>query len=291
MKPKSPFAPEAWAKDELGVTDIPAESFSKVQVSLSDTIPPNGVQDIPRTRIPSVADLHISTKGFWAWLRTALNGAIVQYSGTAEVSFDDLQLQLERSRMAGIFGIDKASPIFDIQDVQTLQVPTADAKVYLALRTNPRRSVVLGLLLLVLGLPVAAALWFLSRRAVYRTRIGEQTELVPLRRLQRHDVYFRGHRLGALSRELSGRPKFSAQQDSVAVSVVPSPSSAAYDVHLRDGGTHQLTIEAAEGKGVAVAAPGRSDRRKPPPGPVPPAAPRGPGGLPRPGATAKIRRP
>lgn len=306
LTPVSAFVPEAWAARELGVEPIAPQSFSVVSTPLRFAIPPNGVQAIKES-IPSRADVHISTHGLWAWLRMAFKGAIVDYSGTAEISFSKLKIDLERSRMAGIFGIDKASPIFDIQDVQKLDIPTTRATIHLALRTSSRRSVLLGLLLLVLGLPLAVALWLLSRRETYRIRVSDQTSIVALHRLQRHDIFFQGHRLGTLSRNLAGHPVFSPHQESVGVTVEPARSSAAYDVRLRDGGSYQLTIEPLNG--TESAAMGRPGGRPPGSGGLatrrPELLPRAVGAgeeptakpnerpavSPRPGPGPKIRRP
>jgi hypothetical protein len=298
LTPLNPFVPEAWAANELGVQPIAPQSFAVVSTPLRTVLPPNGVQAI-RESIPSRSEIRISTRGLWAWARTAFRGAVIDYTGTALVSFSGIKVKLERSHMAGIFGIDKASPIFDIQDVQALQVPPTTAPLHLALHTSSRRTALLAFVLLALGLPLAAAAWLLGRRELYRVRIGEQPPSVEaLRRLQGRNVFFQGLRLGRLRRGLEGRARFAPEQDSAAVSVVPARSSAAYDVRLRGGETFKLTIEPLRG-GAPVAqdrarirppfpvAPGHGDRG---PEPRPPATPGAAAGA-APRARPQIRRP
>jgi hypothetical protein len=314
--PNGAFKPESWAADELGVEEIGPQSFSIVSRPLH-TIPPTGVEAIDET-IPSHADLHISTRGLWAWLRTAFSGAVVEYSGTARVSFSGVRLKFERSKMADIFGIDQASKVFTFPDFQPLEIASTVAPIHLALRTSSRRGALLAVLLLVIMLPLAAAFWLLSRSESYRIRVGDQESIVALRRFQGHDVYFQGHRLGRLSRGLSGEAAFSPQQESVAVAVEPSKGAAAWDVALRDVGSFKLTIEPLRGTagpvvqsggrppgggglaggGAAIRRPGVSPRPvTPAAGPAagaPPAVPRpgpAPAAGPAPGSGPRIRRP
>ena len=267
------FLPERKAVEAYGVQPIPPDSFRSVAVRLAAKIPPGGVESI-RSTIPSRGDLHIETHGLGAWLSAAFNGAVVYYTGTALVSFNNIKVHLERSRMEGIFGVDKASAIFDIEDVRTIKVAPTIAAIHFTLSTSPRRTVQLALLAALLGLPLAILAFVANQREHYRIRIAEQMTIVGLRRLGGHDVRFRGHLLGRLSRRLA-RPSFTPQPPSAAVAVTPSSSSSTFEVRLRDEGTLLLVIEPVREAAPAVGGPSRPTTgsvRIPPPG----LAPRGP---------------
>jgi hypothetical protein len=296
LEPDSDLAPDEANRRQFGLAALPRGTFQSVSGSLGEPIPPNGSQSIAIS-LPSRAPLSLSFDSFTGWLRAAFGGAVVTYTGTVKMSFGDVQVRLERDRMAGIFGIDRASSIFDIQDVRTIQVVPSRNRISFALRTSSQRT---WLLLLVLAaLAVSAFLGFRALRRPQRYRIeisGSPASVVALRRLGGHEVFHEGHRLGRLSRGLGGSHDFAPTAGSAAVTITPATQDGCYDVRIRDA-RYRLAIQPLEAgvtRQPAAGRPGIPIAAAGPPVPGPPAS-RGPAQPPaQPGAPAarpKIGRP
>jgi hypothetical protein len=248
LEPVGDFVPENWARARLALADIPKDSFAGVRGTLTEPIPPNGSQSTKATLL-SKAPLSISNKSFLGWLRTALSGAVVQYTGTVQMSFGDIQVRLERSRMAGVFGVDQASSIFDFQNVQTIHVGPSQTQVSFVMKTGSQRTLLLIAAALLLGTPAVLGFLVLRRRARYRIQVsGSPASVVALRRLGSYEIFHEGNRLGRLSRGLLGGHRFEPTLGGAA-----SPDSNLHEVRLSDGSVCRLTIEPAVAEASSTA--------------------------------------
>jgi hypothetical protein len=263
----SPFVPEAWAQRDLNAQALPPEMFQTEAGSIGEPIPPNGTREIT-VLLRSIRPVSLSTHGFTAWLRLAAKGAIVQHTGRVRLSFDGVGVRLERANMAGIFGIDKASRIFNFQDVHSLNnVNPSEADVSFALRTGAPRTAIL-VLLLVLLFAFAALLFFVGmRKQWFRIRIsGTPERIIPLQRFRSCAIVHEGMPYGRLSRHLSDW-EFTPTTNSAAVTVSEASQPDTWDVRIRDGQAYQLTIEPKDGgsrkRRTSISSPGQGPQRRP----------------------------
>ena len=280
-----PLEPEGWARRDLGAQPLAPTIFQPMQGEIREAIPPSQSSDVTALLRSSQPVSFASRGGLGAWLRLAMNGAVVKYAGRVRMSFDDVQVRLERDQMAGIFGIDEASGIFDFQDVSSLPaVAPSEATVSFALKTGSSRTALLLLLLAVLAAMVAIPAALLSRKRWYRIRItGTPERLVALRRLGSHQIVHEGQQLGRLSRGLAGDHELTPNAGSAAFTITPARQPDVFDVRFRDGRGCQLSVEPQGGGGKP-----RRARVVPEPGPPP----TGPGPAPPPPrALPKIDRP
>lgn len=269
-----PFEAESWARRDLGAQPLAPTIFQPVQAEIREAIPPNQSSDVTALLRSSQPVSFASRGGLGAWLRLAMNGAVIQYAGRVRMSFDDVQVRLERDQMAGIFGIEEASSIFDFQDVRSLAVAPSEATVSFALKTGSSRTAILLLLLTllaaVLGIPAA----LLSRKRWYRIRItGTPERLVALRRLGSHAIVHEGQQLGRLSRGLAGDHELTPNAGSAAFTITPSRQPDVFDVRFRDGRGCQLSVEPQGGGGKPRRTRVDPEPGPPPTGPAPAAAP------------------
>lgn len=278
----SPFVAEEWARRELGAQPLVAQVFDSVNGQIRDAIPPGGSRPV-QAELKSTQPVAFDPSGPAEWLRLAWNGATVQYTGTARMSFTDVRVHLQPRKMAGIFGIDQASAIFDFQNVTTLpRVAPTVVPVSFALRASPSRTAILVVILAVLIAIAAAAAFLLSRRRVFRIAIsGTPERIASLRRLGRYDVVHEGKMLGRLSRGLVDSYGFDPIRGDASLSVVPASDPDTWDLRFSGGPTRRLSIK-AEGGGTSkprkTSAPSRAAPPPPPPMPssrsAPPRPPR-----------------
>lgn len=241
------FEPESWASRELGAQAISAGSFSVVEGEIQDPIPPNGTRDITAL-LQSSQPVSFTGGGPNAWLKLALNGAVVRYTGRVRMSFQGVGMHLEKAQMAGIFGIDKAPGIFKLQDLQTFPVDSSEAPVEFTLSARSSRTVLLLALLLILVILAGLLAAFLARKQWYRVRItGTPEKLIPLRRLGSYSIVHDGQTFGRLTRGISGDYDFAANLNSAAFTISPTQQADTWDVRFRDGGGCQIIIEPQEG--------------------------------------------
>ena len=278
-----PLEPEAWARRDLGAQPLAPALFQPVQVEIREEIPPNQSRDVTALLSSSQPVSFASRGGLGAWLRLAMNGAVVKYTGRVRMSFDGVQVQLERDQMAGIFGIDEASSIFDFQDVSSLpSVAPSEATVSFALKTGSSRTAILLLLLAVLAALVGIPAAMLSRKRWYRIRItGTPERLVALRRLGSHEIVHEEQMLGRLSRGFAGDHELTPNAGSAAFTITPARQPDTFDVRFRDGRGCQLSVEPQGGGGKTRRK--RVDPEPAPPsiGPAPAASPSPPRSLPK----------
>lgn len=242
------FEPQGEEAASVGAPSFVPSSFQPVHGNIqeSESIPPNHARDV--TGILRTTSTVSFAGGLGAWFRLATRGATIDYQGQVKLSFDDIQVRLNRDQMAGIFGIEAASRIFDFQDVRKIQVSPSYATVTFQLKTNASRSVIFLLLLIVLAIVLGIAAAFLARKEWYHVRItGTPDRLIPLRRLGSYEVVHEDQPLGSLSRSLSGDYEFTANTGSAAFSITPARQPDTYDVRFRDGRGCQLSIEPQSG--------------------------------------------
>ncbi len=252
----SPFVPEEWGRRDLGVQSLPQQAFQSEAAEITQPIPPNGARQV-NVVLRSTQPVSFTPSSLGAWLRLASSGAIVRYTGTVRMSFNDVEVRLERARMAGIFGIDRASAIFAFQDVRTLeQISPSDAQVSFALETGASRSLYFLAALLILGILATIAALFVSRKEWYRISIsGTPERLIALRRLASYAIVHEGHTLGHLSRGVGAEHAFTPNTAIAAFQIKPAPQPDTWDVRFREGRACQLSIVARNGRpGTAKAA-------------------------------------
>lgn len=266
----SSLAPEEWARRDLGAEPLSPQLFESFSGTIDEEIPPNGTRRVT-ARIKSTQPISFTPKNLLEWLRLAWDGATVRYTGNVRMSFHDVEVRLERRQMAGIFGIDQASSVFDFQDVSTLsEVQGSVAPASFALQTDKRRTLILLIALAFLLAAGIAAVYGATRQQSFEIVIsGTPKTTIGLRRLGAHQVKLDSKLLGRLSRGLLSGYAFDPVRDA-AMSIVPS-GDGTWDVRFIGGSTHKLSIK-AEGsatpkqqKTVSAGGP-----RVPPPPPPPP---------------------
>lgn len=270
----SPFAPEEWAARDLGAQALPPDMFEGASGSIAEPIPPNGTRAV-QAQLTSAQPVSFSPSGLLHWLRLAWSGATVRYAGTVRMSFTDVKVHFQREQMAGIFGIDRATNVFNFQDVRTLdQVNPSVAQVSFALRTGSSRTAILVAALAMLAALAAAAGIALSRVRRFGVRVSGTPEVrVALRRLGTFPVMIDGQMVGRLCRGLGGAHEFKPTTGLAAFSVVPASSPDTWDVRFSGGGTRQLSVVPQDGKrSVANATPGKQSS-SPVPSQTPPKLP------------------
>jgi hypothetical protein len=261
------FAPEEWAHRDLGAEPLSPEMFESISGAIDKEIPPNGTRGVT-ARLKSTQPVSFSPSNLLEWLRLAWSGATVRYTGNVRMSFRDVTVRLERRQMAGIFGIDQASSVFDFQDVSTLpEVQPSVAPASFALRTDNQRTVILLVALALLLAAGIVAVYGATRKQTFEVAIsGKPKTTIALRRMGTHPVKLDAKLLGRLSRGLVGGYAFDPVRDT-AMSIVPSGDDM-WNVHFIGGSTYKLSIKAEEG-----AAP-KQQKAAPAGGPrVPPAPP------------------
>lgn len=245
----SPFVPEEWARRDLGASALPPEMFDGALGTIEEPIPPNSTRAV-QAQLASSQPVSFSPSGLLQWLRLAWSGATVRYSGTVRMSFTDVKVQFRREQMAGIFGIDRASNVFDFQNVRTLdQVNPSVAQVSFALRTGSSRTAVLLVALAVLAAVAVGAAFVLLRERRFHVRVSGTSEVpVALRRLGTYPVVIDGQTVGRLCRGIGGGYEFKPTTGLAAFSVVPGNAADRWDVKFSGAGTRQLSIVPQDGK-------------------------------------------
>jgi hypothetical protein len=245
----SAFAPEEWASRDLGARPLPPEMFDGASGSIEEPIPPNGTRAL-QAQLASSQPVSFSPSGLLQWLRLAWSGATVRYTGTVRMSFTDVKVQFQREQMAGIFGIDRASNVFDFQNVRTLdQVNPSVAQVSFALRTGSSRTAIMLVALAVLVALAAVVAFIALRVRQFHVRVSGTPEVaVALRRLGTYPVVIDGQMVGRLCRGFADGYGFKPTTGIAAFSVVPANASDTWDVRFAGAGTRQLSIVPENGK-------------------------------------------
>ena len=280
----SPFLPEEWAQRDFGARSLDAEIFDSVSGSIDQSIPPNGTRRVEAV-LHSQQPVAFTPKGIAQWVRLAWKGADVRYTGGVRMSFTDVRVRFEPQRMAGIFGIDHASSIFDFQNVATIPgVQPSVAPVSFVLHAKSGRTAILLTVLALVAAMTAVFAFLLSRKKTFRIAVsGTPETVIALRRMGSHNVVCEGKLLGRLTRGLADVYGFQPANGSRDLSVVPAADGEAWDVKLAGGAMRRLSIKA--GGASVVPKPSNPARSSParagPPPPPSSKPPMPPGRLPR----------
>ncbi len=245
----SPFVPEEWANRDLGARALSPEIFDVAAGAIDEPIPPNGTRAV-RADLLSNQPVSFSPSDLLQWLRLAWRGATVRYAGTVRMSFTGVNVHFQREQMSGIFGIDRASSVFDFQDVRTLdQVNPSVAQASFALRTGSSRTAILLAVIALLAAIAAAFALLMARVRRFRVRVsGAPETIVALRRLGTYLVVIDGQTVGRLRRGIGAGYDFKPTTGIAAFSVVPGGTIDTWDVKFSASGTRQLSIVPQEGK-------------------------------------------
>jgi hypothetical protein len=241
----APFTPEETARRNFNLPSLAAAEFEETADAIRQPIPPNGRRAVTAV-LQSAQPVSLSPDGFGAWVRLALQGAQVRYTGTVQMSFEDVAVRLEPARMEGIFGIERAPAIFRLQDVKTLtNVQPSTAQVGFTLAAKANRTVVLLLVLAAISAVAGVVAYILSRKQWYRVRISNAGEqLIPLRRLGRHSLEYEKRAAGSLSRGIAGDTSFTP---ATGVTLDPGGEGLRWRIRFRDGVRCEVAIEPVGG--------------------------------------------
>ncbi|PYQ27547.1 MAG: hypothetical protein DMF56_19390 [Acidobacteria bacterium] len=264
------FQPEMWAQRDLGAQSLAPQVFDAASGEIQEEIPPKGSRRV-HVRLSSTQPVSFTPSGLGEWLRLAWNGAAVRYTGSVRMSFTDVSVRLERQQMAGIFGIDQASTIFDFQDVRTLQqVRPSVVPVSFSLRTgSSRTAILLVALALLAAIGVLLAILLARKQSFDITITRGPTATIELRRLGTHRVIFDQKVLGRLSRGLVNGYAFDPVAGDRSVMVIPSSMPGTWDVKFTGGNNHQLSIKSKSGTLNQADEPKKKPGTPPPPPPPP----------------------
>jgi hypothetical protein len=271
----APFVAEEWAQRNLGARALAPGIFAPVGAEIQEEIPPDATREIAQ-RLSSSEPVAFTPSNVAEWLRLAWNGATVRYTGMVRMTFADVTLRLEPQRMAGIFGIDQASTIFDFQRVGSLaEVAPCDVPVSFALRTGSSRTAILLSLFALLAVILGALGFLLSRKQIYRITISNaEPTVAALRPLGSHNVLLDGKPLGRLWRGITGGYGFQPANGNPKLIVAPATEAGSWDIRIPGESTRRLSIKAEGGGTKKLRTPSTpSSRAAPPPPPLPRNAP------------------
>lgn len=195
---KGPFKPSPKAKKEYGVKAIPSSNFKVVKGKLTSAIPPLGTQKLTKI-ISSKIPLTLETQGFVAFIKSAL-GLNVKYTGKIKFSLNNVKVKLERTHLAGIYGIDQASHVFDFQDIDEIKAKPHSFKKSFSLMTGTGRGVLLFIILLLILAPIIFLVWFLLQKDKCRIKIDQNENTILFRRLGSHNIKHDGESIGSVRR-------------------------------------------------------------------------------------------
>ena len=250
-------------RSEFRIQPIKAGSFTAFTGRIEQPIPPIGLHHF-QAEISSKGSLSLSPSGFWAWVKVATFGVRSEFRSRARMTFSGIVVRLERERMAGIFGVDAASDVFDFQDIQDIVVKPAVTPVSFVLETGASRGLVLLFVLLVLVLPLVYAAWFLLKPANYRVTVGNNPPtVVGLRRLGRHRIHSPPHHIASLVRNFGGRHQVVPGDEDTELRPASATRPGAYSVSIPGGKSWSLRIEALDSKQREVKGPSQGRVRRP----------------------------
>lgn len=245
----SSFEPDAGSRSGLRIQTIPGDTFPERNGMLAERIPPGGSLPVD-VDLESSEPITLRSEGFGAWLKSAFVGARAEYTGKVHMSFDGIRVRFEPDRMAGIFGIEQSSDVFDFTTERSIQAAPANATISFVLHGSSRRGLVaFPLLLLVLGL-LGLLLWFFLQQERYRVTVGDAQSIVALRRFGSYPVRHQQHWLGRLRRGIGGY-FFRPARGEEGVEIESSGSGNSFRARIRDIGVLGILIEPLQRKARA----------------------------------------
>ncbi len=238
-----PFVPDAKSKKDYGVIGISSGKFKEITGSLAIPIPPLKTQQLKKI-IPSKEPITIDLqKGIVSFVKSAF-GMRVKYTGKVRFSLYNVKVKLDRGRIAGIYGIDKASSVFDFQDVNEINVRPRLVEKSFYLETGSLKGLILLLLLVLVLVPIGLMVWFLLQKSQCRVRVDQDTKIIPFMRFGSHSVAHEGKPVGTIKRGFGNDYTFNPVRGPGLTVNQQEPGN--YDVTLR-GKSFALTIEPVGG--------------------------------------------
>lgn len=196
---QGPFTPDKASRQEFGVEPIASNRFEAIEGRLQIPIPPLRTQKLKKiitSKEPITIDL---APGFISFIKSAF-GMRVKYTGNVSFALYDLNVKLERDRLAGIYGIDEAAKVFDIQDVKTIHVEPRKVPKVFYLQTGSGKALFVVLLALLLLAVVGFLVWVLVQTSQCRIKIDQNSKTVAFRRFGTHVISHEGAIIGTVKR-------------------------------------------------------------------------------------------
>ena len=231
---ENPFYPDDKASKEFKVMPVSSGNFKAINESIKHAIEPEKSQFFQQT-ISSKFPIKLQVKGIIPFIKTAF-GQRIQYRGKARVSFYDIGVELQRSKLAGIYGIDQASDIFDFQDVKQIRVKPLYVPLEFTIEPGGMKGFALIIILLIILLPLCFLAWIMMKKEKCRIEFNQKVSIVPLFRLERYSIQFEGKLLGNLKRNLISGFVFYPNNNSALLEVRPRSKTKAgeYDVSIKN---------------------------------------------------------
>ncbi len=242
MSVEGPFIPDPKAKKEFGVKAIPSSKFMEIEGTLVSPIAPRGYRNLEKI-IKSKEPITIPFRrsGIISFIKSA-RGVKVEYRGKIRFSLYNVKITLERSRLAGIFGIDQACSVFDIQDVRVIRPEPRTVKQRFSLETGSGRGIFLLILLLLLLLPLGFLIWYFLQKKPCRIRVDQKRDTISFSPLGTHPVRCEGRVVGVVKRGLGKDFTFSPIQGFADITVTPGSQTGKYNATVQNR-TFAVSIE------------------------------------------------
>jgi len=228
---EGPFMPDE-ESSAIGISGIPSHRFKEVHFRLDKPIFPGQPYHI-KTNISSISPVSIEPKGILGAIQLAF-GLKVIYEGHVRFSFYNVKLKLERDRLAGIFGIDKASDVFNFQEIDSIDILPKVVPLKFALITDRFRGLLL--MLVMLGISVLLGWLFYTQfnKAVFCLIIDNQKKRVPLFPFFTQKIYYKRFKLGILKRiQLKKECVFIPNQRNAGLKIKKLHEKGTYEVFLK----------------------------------------------------------
>ena len=237
----SSFEPDRQSRASMNIQSIPASLFPAAGGRLIRPIPPSGFLPL-EVDLTSSEPVPLRSEGFGSWLKGAFLGVRAEFTGTARMSFEGVQARFERDRMAGIYGIEQTTDVFDFEETRSINATPTTASIRFVLHGSSRRTLVVLPLLLLVGAFLAALFWLFVQKERYRVKVGSSESIVALRRFAAFPVQHEHHRLGRLRRGVSGY-LFRPERDSPGVEVEATSSPGSFRARIEGQGVLGILIE------------------------------------------------
>ncbi len=242
---QGPFYPaDPKAEKEYGVVPIPSDVFNETTDSISEPIQPNGVRELEEKIICSETPINISVQpGIVSYIKSAF-GINIKYEGQARFSLYNITLHFERSYLAGIYGIDQTSSVFNFQDITNLSARPRTVKLDFTLDTGNAKGFVLLFVLLVLLALFGFLIWFFFlQKEQCRIKTDLKTDTISFRRLGSYHIVYDGKLIGTVARGFGKNFVFAQSRPTATLRINPlGTEGGKYNITLRDK-NFMLTIE------------------------------------------------
>jgi hypothetical protein len=250
---EGPFIPDQKAVKEFGVKPIRSSEFKEIRDQIKKTISPRGVRQIEKSISSSIPVSLSIQRGIVPFIRSAF-GMKAVYKGKARFSLYNVKVKLERGYLAGIYGIDQASSVFDFQDVKEIDVKSRTVPLEFTLTTGSAKGIFLLFILLAILALFGVLLWLLFQRERCRIRADQASNIVAFSRFGSHHLVHSGRLIGIIRRGFGKVYTFHPSRMTAGLEVTPRTDEGFYDVKLKaenflvsieplNGGTVKHTIK------------------------------------------------